>query len=58
MAEYRKQLWELIEKKKNAFIADYELQLAERRSKEAESLEDIEHDELAEQAMGVLQENS
>lgn len=54
MAEYRKQLWELIEKKKNAFIADYELQLAERRSKEAESLEDIEHDELAEQAINEL----
>ena len=54
MVEYRKQLWELIEKKKNTLISDYELQLAERRGKEEEADKELEHDELAEQAINEL----
>lgn len=54
MAEYRKQLWELIEKKKDTLISDYEQQLAERRGKEEEAAKELEHDELAEQAINEL----
>lgn len=54
MVEYRKQLWELIEKKKDTLISDYELQLAERRGKEEEADKELEHDELAEQAINEL----
>lgn len=54
MVEYRKQLYDLIEKKKSAYIEDYERQQAERRAKEEESLKALEQDEIAEQAMEVL----
>lgn len=57
MVEYRKQLYDLIEKKKSAYIEDYERQQAERRAKEEESLKSLEQDEIAEQAMEVLNEN-
>ena len=54
MLEYRRKLWELIEKKKDAFIADYELQQAERRNNASESKKEMEQEELAEEAMKNL----
>jgi len=58
MVEYRHQLYDLIEKKKSAYIEDYERQQAERRAKEAESLKALEQEEIAEQAMVVLNEKN
>lgn len=54
MLDYRRKLWELIEKKKDAFIADYELQQAERRNNAAESQKEMEQEELAEEALKNL----
>ena len=54
MVEYRHKLYELIEQKKSRFIEEYERQQAERRAKEEESLKQLKHDEIAEQAMEVL----
>ena len=56
MVEYRRGLYELIERKKDAFLEDYERQLAEAREKEAESLDALRHDEIAEQAVDILNE--
>lgn len=55
LCEYRKQLYELMERKRDRLIGDYERQQAEQReySKTHED-EDMKHDELAEQAMDVL----
>lgn len=58
MVEYRTQLYDLIEKKKSAYIEDYERQQAERRAKEEESLKALEEEEIAEQAMVVLNEKN
>lgn len=54
MVEYRKKLYELIDQKKARFIEEYLRQQAERRAKEAEALKQLEQDELAEQAMDIL----
>ena len=56
MVEYRRGLYELIERKKNAFLDAYERQLAEAREKESESLDALRHDEIAEQAIDILNE--
>ena len=56
MVEYRRGLYELIERKKDAFLEAYERQLAEAREKEAESLDALRHDEIAEQAVDILNE--
>ena len=56
MVEYRKQLYELIERKKVAYIEEYERQQAERWAKEEEAEKQLEQDEIAEQAMEVLTE--
>lgn len=56
MVEYRRGLYELIERKKDAFLEDYERQLAEAREKESESLDALRHDEIAEQAVDILNE--
>lgn len=56
MMEYRKELYELIEKKKADYIEDYERQQAERLEREPEELEQLRRDELAEQAADILQE--
>lgn len=57
MCEYRKGLYELIERKKERFIEDYERQQAEAMANEP-SEEDLRRDELAEQAMEVLNEEN
>ena len=54
MMDYRRQLYELIERKKKAYIDEYERQQAERRGKEDEAFRDLERDEIAEQAIGIL----
>ena len=54
MVEYRRDLYELIERKKNAFIEEYERQQAEIRAKEPDELKALEQDEIAEQAMEIL----
>jgi hypothetical protein len=54
MVEYRKQLYELIERKKAAFIEDYERQQSERWAKEGEAQEQLEQDDTAEQMLEVL----
>ena len=56
MVEYRRGLYELIECKKDAFLEAYERQLAEAREKESESLDALRHDEIAEQAVDILNE--
>lgn len=56
MIELRRQLYELIEKKKTAYIDEYERQQHERWEKEEEAQKQLEQDEIAEQAMGVLTE--
>lgn len=58
MAEYRKQLWELIEKKKDALIVEYELQMSERMANEDEEQKILEQDEFAEQSLKTLSEKS
>jgi len=55
--EYRKGLYELIERKKKAYIEDYERQQAERWASEDKAQEDLHHDELAEQAIGILSDS-
>ena len=57
MMEYRKGLYELIERKKKAYIEDYERQQAERWASEDKAQEDLHHDELAEQAIGILSDS-
>lgn len=54
MVSYRRQLYELIEKKKLQLIEEYERQQAERRAKEEESMKALDQDEIAEQAIDVL----
>ena len=56
MVEYRTQLYDLIERKKAAYIEEYERQQAERWAKEEEAEKQLEQDEIAEQAMDVLTE--
>ena len=59
MCEYRSQLYELIEQKKARLIENYERQQAEQRKyAKTHEEEDMKHDELAEQAMEVLKEES
>ena len=58
MLEYRKSLYELIEKKKNDFIADYERQMKERLSNEEKENEWLHQDEIAEQSIEILQEKT
>ena len=56
MMDYRRQLYELIERKKTAYIEEYERQQAERREKEPEAQKQLEQDEIAEQAIDILNE--
>ena len=59
MCDYRKQLYELVERKKERLIDEYErqqgLQLEYERVAEAE---DLKNDELAEQSIEILNEKS
>ena len=57
MIEYRKDLYDLIERKKKAYIEEYERQQAERWASEESAQDELHHDELAEQAMEILSEN-
>ena len=57
MMEYRKGLYELIERKKAAYIEEYERQQAERWDKEDEAQKQLEQDEIAEQAIGILNDS-
>ena len=57
MIDYRRQLYELIERKKAAFLEEYERQQAERWASEEKAQESLHQDELAEQAMDILSEN-
>ncbi len=54
MVEYRKQLYELIERKKAAFIEEYERQQEERWAKEDEAQKQLEQDATAEQMLETL----
>lgn len=54
MLEYRRQLYELIERKKKDYIEEYERQQAERMAKEDEANKQLEQDEIAEQAIDML----
>jgi len=54
MMEYRRGLYELIERKKADYIDTYEKQQAERWAKEEDSLKQLEQDEIAEEALKVL----
>lgn len=51
---YRQQLYELVEKKRDKLIEDYEAQQAERRVREEEELDELERDALAEQSLDIL----
>ena len=54
MMDYRRQLYELIERKKTAYIEEYERQQKERWEKEPEAQKQLEQDEIAEQAIDIL----
>ena len=54
MMDYRRQLYELIERKKTAYIDEYERQQKERWEKEPEAQKQLEQDEIAEQAIDIL----
>lgn len=56
MMDYRHQLYALIERKRNAYIEEYERQQAERWAREPEELERLHQDEIAEDAMKILNE--
>lgn len=56
MMDYRRQLYELIERKKTAYIEEYERQQKERWEKEPEAQKQLEQDEIAEQAIDILNE--
>lgn len=57
MMDYRRQLYELVENKKKLLIEDYERQQALQREHERVSEEeDLKHDDIADEAMAVLQE--
>lgn len=57
MMEYRKGLYELIERKKAACIGDYERQQAERWASEEKAQEALQHDETAEKMIQTLNES-
>lgn len=54
MLEYRRGLYDLIERKKSALLEDYERQQAERLKQEPDALDAVEQDAIAEEALGVL----
>lgn len=54
--EHRKKLYALIDEKIKRCVEDYELELKERKAKEAEAQKQLAQDEIAEQAMEVLNE--
>ena len=56
MCKMRTQLYEMVEKKKADFIADYEADLERARQREEKAQEDLRHEELAEQANDILNE--
>lgn len=58
MVKYRSQLYDLIEKKKSQLIEEYERQQAEEMAKENDALKELEQEELAEQAIEVLNGDS
>lgn len=58
MVDYRRQLYELIERKKSSFIEEYDRQQAERRAGESDAQKALEQEEIAEQAMDILNEKS
>ena len=57
MMSYRRQLYELIERKKSEFIDEYERQLAERRDNAANEEEMMKRDSIAEEAMKIALED-
>jgi hypothetical protein len=54
MVEYRHGLYDLIERKKADYIAEYERQQEERWAGEAEAEKQLAEDDIAEQALNVL----
>lgn len=54
MLGYRYKLYELIERKKNDYIEEYERQQAEIRAREPEELKAMEQDAIAEEALDIL----
>ena len=57
MADYRRRLYEVIDQKIQRLVEAYEELQAERRGKEEASEKAMEQDEIAEQAMDILNEN-
>ena len=58
MMRLRRQLYELIERKKANYIDAYEQQQRERWAKEEEAQKMLEQDDIAEQAMDILSEDN
>ena len=56
MVTYRRSLYELIELKKKRFIEEYERQQSERRVGEDDAMKRLEQDEIAGQALDILNE--
>ena len=56
MMEYRRDLYALIERKKNDFLSEYERQQQQQRAAEPEELDRMEQDAIAEQALEILNE--
>lgn len=54
MVEYRKELYKLIEKKRDELIDDYERHLAIAHAEEPEAEKQLEQDAIAEEAMEML----
>ena len=58
MMGYRKELYDLVGRKMDAFIEDYERQMDERAAKEPDEEKKMEQDDIAEQAVDILSEDN
>jgi hypothetical protein len=56
MVEYRRGLYELIERKKKAYLDEYERQQAERWKAEDEEQRNMERDAIVDQAIDIINE--
>jgi hypothetical protein len=54
MVEYRRGLYELIERKKKAYLDEYERQQAERWKAEDEEQRNMERDAIVDQAIDII----
>jgi hypothetical protein len=54
MMDYRHQLYDLLWRKRDDYVDEYERQQAERRAKESDEEKALDQDAIAEQAIDIL----